>query len=346
VAERTQIDISTASIFRAVLVVIGFALLYLLSNVLTILLFAIIIASAVSPFVEWFEKRRVPRLGGVLLLYLMVFALGVILSSLVIPSVSTDLSSLNTVLPKITQQLTTSLDKVQSGSPKYFDFVSEIQNILDVLTGYLQQFSQSALNLVISAFGGLFSFIAIIVISFYLAIQKKGIENFLSAVVPDRYEKYVIDLWMRVEVKVGLWLQGQLLLALVVGLMVYVGLSLLRVKFALLFAIIAMMLEIVPVAGPVLAAIPAVLIAFLQEPALGFWVLVFYVVMQQFEGHVLVPIVLGKTIGLNPVVVIIALLVGFQLAGIAGGLLGVPVATIIVEILDDMARLKISRRSA
>jgi len=344
--ERHQIDISTASIFRAILVVLGFVLLYLLSDVLVILLFAIVIASAVSPFVAWFEKRRVPRIVAVLLLYVMVFALVVILSSLVIPSVSTDLSGLNTILPKITQQLSTSLDKVQKGAPKYFDFVAEIQNILEILTGYLQQFSQSALNLVIGAFGGLFSFVAIIVISFYLAVQKKGIENFLSAVIPERHEQYVIDLWKRVEVKVGLWLQGQLLLALIMGLFVYVGLSLLKVKFALLFAIIAMALEIVPVAGPVLAAVPAILMAFLQQPALALWVLIFYVVMQQFENHVLVPLVLGKTTGLNPVVVILAILIGFQLAGIAGGLLGVPVATIIVEILDDMARLKTSRRSS
>jgi predicted PurR-regulated permease PerM len=343
--ERSQIDISTVSVFRALLLVVLFILLYLLSDVLVVLLFAVVVASAVAPFVNWFEKRRVPRIVAVLLLYLMVFALVVILSTLVVPSVSSDLSSLTSYLPKVTQQLSTSLDKVQSGAPKYFDFVGEIQNILEVLTGYLQQFSQSALNLVISAFGGVFSFIAVVVISFYLAIQRKGIENFLSAVVPERYDSYVIDLWNRVEVKVGLWLQGQLLLALVVGLIIYVGLSLMGVKFALVFAILAMALEIVPVAGPVLAAIPAILMAFLQQPSLALWVLVFYVVVQQIESHVLVPVVLGKTTGLNPVVVILSILVGFKLAGIAGALLGVPVATIMVEILDDMARLKVSRRS-
>lgn len=345
-AERPQVDISTASVFRALFAILAVVVLYLLSDVLIILLFAIVIASAVSPFVTWFEKRRVPRLVGVLLLYLMVFALAVILSSLVIPSVSSDLSSLTSYLPKVTQQLSTSLDSVQEGAPKYFDFVSEIQNILEILSSYLQQFSQSALNLVIGAFGGLFSFVAIIVISFYLSIQKKGIENFLQAAVPERYEEYVTGLWKRVEIKVGFWLQGQLLLALLVGLLVYIGLSLLGVKFALALAILAMMLEIVPVAGPVLAAIPAILMAFLQDQGLAVWVFIFYVAVQQFENHILVPLVLGKTTGLNPVVVILAILIGGQLAGIAGALLGVPVATIIVELLDDMARLKTSRRSA
>lgn len=344
-AERTQVDISTASVFRALLVVLGFVLLYQLSGVVIILLFAIVIASAVSPLATWMEKHRIPRIVAVLMLYLFVFALGGFLTSLILPSVSADLSQLSSYLPRITTDLTNSLDAVQQQGNDYFDFVAEIQNILEVLTGYLQQFSQSALSLIIGAFGGIFSFIAIIIISFYLAVMKKGIEGFLEAIVPERYEGYVVDLWKRVETKVGLWLQGQLLLALIVGLLVFVGLALLDVRFALVFAIIAMALEIVPVAGPVLAAIPAVIMAFVQEPSLALWVTLLYVVIQQVENHLLVPLVLGRTTGLNPVVVLLAILIGGQLAGIVGALLGVPAATIIVEILDDMARLKSSRKT-
>ncbi len=346
-ADRQQVDISTTSVFKALLLVLFFVLLYQLSDVLVIILFAIVIASAVQPFVTWFEKRRVPRLVAVLLLYLLIFALGVMLSSLVAPSISADLSSFSTYLPKVTQQISTSLDTVQQGSSKYFDFVGELQNILDVITSYLQQFSQSAFSLLVGAFGGLFSFVAIIIISFYLSITKNGIQNFLASVIPERYEEYVVSLWQRVEVKVGYWLQGQLLLALVMGFLVFVGMSLLHVKFALLLGVIAMLLEIVPIAGPVLAAIPAIIIGFLQgPPTMGLWVALFYLCAQQFENHVLVPLILGKTTGMNPVVVIIAILVGSQLAGIVGALLAVPVATILVEILDDMARLKTSRRAA
>jgi predicted PurR-regulated permease PerM len=344
-AERQQVDISTGSVFRALLVMFGFFLLYQLSGVVIILLFAIIIASAVSPLASWLEQYRVPRIIAVLLLYLLVFSLGVLLTSLILPSISADLSQLTTYLPRITTDLTNSLDTVQQQGRDYFDFVSEIQNILETLTGYLQQFSQSALSLVIGAFGGIFSFIAIIVISFYLAVMKRGVESFLQAVVPERYEQYVVDLWKRVETKVGLWLQGQLLLALIVGLLVFVGLALLNVRFALVFAILAMALEIVPVAGPVLAAIPAVMMAFVQEPSLALWVTLLYVVIQQVENHLLVPLVLGRTTGLNPVVVLLAILIGGQLAGIVGALLGVPTATIIVEILDDMARIKSARRA-
>ncbi len=344
-AERTQIDISASSIFRALLLVLGFVLLYLLSDVLMILLLSIVVASAVSPFVTMLQRRGIPRIFGTLALYLLVLALGAALTSLVLPFITADVSNLTEFVSKITSQLSTSIDTVQQGAPKYFDFASEIQNILAVLSGYLQQFTQSGFSLAVSAFGGLFSFIAIIVISFYLSVMKNGIENFLQAVIPERYEEYIIDLWRRVEVKVGLWLQGQLLLALIVGLLVFVGLTLLKVKFALVFAILAMALEIIPVAGPVLAAIPAILMGFVQSPVLGLWVLIMWVAIQQTENHVLVPLVLGKSTGLNPVVVLLAILIGWQLAHIIGAVLAVPVATIFVEILDDMARLKSSRRA-
>jgi predicted PurR-regulated permease PerM len=198
---------------------------------------------------------------------------------------------------------------------------------------------------VTSVFGGLYSFFAILVISFYLSVTRKGIDSFLGAVIPDKYEAYVIDLWKRSEAKVGRWLQGQLLLCLFVGLVVYVGLSIMGIKYALLLGLMAMILEIVPVVGPVIAAIPAVFFGFIEAPAMGFWMIVFYIVVQQIESNILVPIVLGKTIGLNPIVVLIALLVGNQLAGIPGMILSVPVSTILVEIFNDMSKQKESRRS-
>ena len=223
--------------------------------------------------------------------------------------------------------------------------VSERQNVLGAVWTGRQQSAQSVVGLVVSIFGGLMSFIAILIISFYLSVTKNGIENFLGSIVPEKYEPYAIGLWKRSEIKVGRWLQGQLLLGLIMGLVVYVGLSLMGIKYALLLAFLAAVLEIVPIVGPVLAAIPAVFLAFLQGPSLGLWVVLFYVAAQQLENHLLVPVVLGKTTGLNPVVVIIALLVGQQLAGIPGMILSVPLATVIVELLDDFAKHKESRRT-
>jgi predicted PurR-regulated permease PerM len=339
-----HVEINTSTIIRAVLVIIFFVFLYLLKDVFLIFLFALIIASAISPFATWLEGKGFPRVFGVLLLFLTVLGLFAFLLSLIVPFVSQEVNQLLSALPETLSKISSSLERAQEGAPQYLDFVSEIQNILETFSTYLQQSAQSVVGLVVSIFGGVASFIAILIISFYLSVTKNGIENFLGSIIPEKYEQYAIGLWKRAEVKVGRWLQGQLLLGLIMGLVVYVGLSLMGVKYALIFALLAAVLEIVPIVGPVLAAIPAVFLAFLQSPSLGLWVVLFYVLAQQLENHLLVPLVLGKTLGLNPVVVIISLLVGQQLAGIPGMILSVPVATVLVEMLDDLAKHKESRR--
>jgi len=335
-----HIHISTATILKGILWILFFVFLYVLKDVIIIFLFAIIIASAIAPFANWLDSRGFPRLFGVLGLYLLMLGSIVLVLSLIVPYIADEVSQLSTTLPNVVQRLSTSLENVQQESPQYFDFVSEIQNILDTFSVYLQQSSQSVISLIVGVFGGVLSFIAVIIISFYLAVMKRGVESFIESVVPARQEAYVMDLWKRSEAKVGRWIQGQLLLALIVGLTVYIGLSLMGIKFALVLGILAMAFEIVPIVGPVLAAIPAVFFAFLQDPGLGLWVILFYVLVQQLENHLLVPVVLGKTTGLNPVVVIMALLIGNQVAGISGMVLSVPIATVIVEILEDLAKQK------
>ncbi|KKW02280.1 MAG: hypothetical protein UY36_C0009G0015 [Parcubacteria group bacterium GW2011_GWA1_49_11] len=344
--EKVQLEIPSGTIIRAILLILLFVFLYVLKDVVIIFLFALILASAISPFANWLDQRGIPRVLGVLMLYLLVLGAAVFVLSLVVPYLSDDITRLVGSLPKVVERVSSSLETAQQSSPQYLDFLAEIQNILSGFSSYLQQASQSIVGLIVSIFGGLFSFFAILIISFYLAVTRKGIEVFLGSVVPEKYESYVISLWKRTEVKVGKWLQGQLLLGLIVGLMVYVGLSFMHVKFALLLSLLVMVLELVPMVGPVVAAIPAVFLAFMQSPTLGLWVIVLYVVIQQLENHILVPIILGRTLNLNPVVVIIALLVGEALAGIPGMILAVPVSTIIVEMLDDVARQKESRRSA
>lgn len=313
-------------------------------EVLVILLFAIIIASAVTPFSRWLEKHKFPRIFGVLILYLGVLGLAIFILSLIVPFVSQEVGELSQTLPKLIARVSASLEQIKNQSG-VFNIVGQLQGFLDGLSQFLQESSQSGFGFLVSIFGGILSFIAIIVISFYLSVMKGGIENFLRSVIPDKYEEYVLNLWHRSERKLGRWFQAQLLLSLIVGLATYIGLSLLGIKFALVLAVLAMILELVPNVGPVLSAIPAVILGFIQSPSLGLWVIVLYVAVQQVENHVLVPLIMGKSLGLNPVVVIISLLIGFKLAGILGMLLAVPVATIIVEFFDEIVERKAKHKS-
>lgn len=303
--------------------------------------FSIVIASGINPFAEWLEKKKLPRLLGVLLLYLAVFGIAAFILSLVVPIISVEINNLTETLPKLFESISGALEKAQRTSTAgYFDFISEIQNLLDAFSQFLHVSSQSTASFIVSIFGGILSFVAVIILSFYLSAMKGGIVSFVESILPQNQEDYVINLIRRSEKKVGRWLQGQLLLALTVGLMVFVGLSFLNIKFALLLGIAAMILEVIPMVGPVIAAVPAVILAGIQDPILGLWVVIFYVVIQQIENHILAPLILGKATGLNPVTVITALLIGGKLAGVLGFILAVPVAVVIVEIIEDMAKRK------
>ncbi len=344
-SEKLNIDIQTSTVFKVIFIILLFWILFLLRNILLLLLFAIMIASAIGPFADWLDRKHFPRILGVLLLYLTIFGLIFFLLSLVIPLLSGELSQLNGIVQQFVTTISGVLDKAQSTSGRYFDVLGEVQNLLDSASQYLQVLSQSVVGLVVGIFGGILSFFAVIVISFYLSVMRRGIDVFIKSIVPENYEAYLVNLWLRTEQKVGRWFQAQLLLALIVGLAVFVGLSLLNVKFPLLLGLLAMALELVPMVGPVMFAIPGIIIAFSQSPTLGLWTLILYVVIQQLESNVLVPLIFGKSLGINPVTVVIALLIGFQLAGILGMIVAVPVATILNEVIDDFAKKKESRRA-
>ncbi|MEK7607825.1 MAG: AI-2E family transporter, partial [Patescibacteria group bacterium] len=157
-------------------------------------------------------------------------------------------------------------------------------------------------------------------------------------------EDYVLDLWKRTQTKIGLWMQGQLILAIVVGLLVYLGLMILGVRNALLFAVLAALLETIPLFGPIIAAIPAVAAAYVDNGAsAGFIVVGLYLIIQQFENHLIYPLVVKKIVGVPPILVIISLLIGFKLAGFLGILLSVPLSSMLVEFLDDVQKRKVSQ---
>jgi len=191
-----------------------------------------------------------------------------------------------------------------------------------------------------SVFGGAFSFLMIIILSFYLAVQDDGVGYFLRLVTPLSHEKYVIGLWERSREKIGQWAKGQLLLGLIVGVLVYLGLSILQVKYALILALLAAIMELIPFFGPVISAVPAVLLGLSDNLVLGLLVLGFYIIVQQFENHLIYPLVVRKIVGIPPILVIIVLFIGAKLAGFLGLVLAVPITTVLLEMAADYQKRK------
>lgn len=334
--ERRIIEISSASIFRIIFIILVLVFLYIIRDVLAILFLSIIIASAVGHLSGWLDKRGYPYKLGVITIYLGGFFLFVFLIYLMVPSLVNEVKQISSSVPTYLEKFSLNLKAFENFASRYYDIGGGIQNLLNYLGEQLGNLASNIFGTIANIFGGAISAMAILVISIYLSFQEKGIRRFLRSIVPDEHEEYIVNLWERVQRKLGRWLQGQIILGLIVGILVYLGLSILGVPYALFLAIIAGVLELIPIAGPLIALIPAALLAFMQSPLLGFLTVFLYGAIQQVENHILVPRVIQKVVGLNPVIVILALLVGANLAGVLGVILSVPITVIVVEIFRDI----------
>jgi predicted PurR-regulated permease PerM len=186
-------------------------------------------------------------------------------------------------------------------------------------------------------FGGVFSFVLVVVFSFYFAVIETGVDDFIRVISPKKHQAYLVDLWRRSQHKIGLWMQGQLLLAVIIGVLVYLLLTIFGVPHALVLAVIAACFELIPVFGPILAAVPAVIIAF------GTLIAGVYLMIQMFENHLIYPLVVTRVVGVPPLLVILALIIGGELAGFLGVILSVPVAATIQELAKDIESGRLGR---
>jgi len=336
------IEISFWTMLKVALLALLIWALWELRDFMAVMLLSIVIASAIEPANHFFARYRVPRVLSVIFIFLTAFLVFALVFYLVIPPLFGDI--LDFLLP-----LPSYIDQAVGPRGSLFLLFPEIPNELNLiikqgaisLEKYIAGMAPGFFSAGTALFGGILSFVLLIVISFYLSVQEHGIENFLRIVTPLENEDYILDLWQRSQRKIGRWFQGQILLAVLVGVMVFLGLTILNVKYAISLAVLAAIFEIIPVFGPVMAAIPAVAIAFIQSPVSGLMVLGLFVIVQQFENHLIYPLVVRKTIGVPPLLVVISLVIGGTLGGFFGIILSVPFAAVLVEFLNDVASRKV-----
>lgn len=315
--------------------------LFFLRELVFVVLTAIVISSAIEPAVKWLGRVRIPRVLGVLLVYALIFLLLFVFFYFFLPPLLHEATGFLADVPRQFEMLgleafvnNENLLNPETGALSLRDTLFELRDTLTAASGGLY----SAVG---SVFGGVFSFILIVILSFYFAVRETSIDDFLRLVTPVKHTPYVLSLWRRSQRKIGRWMQGQILLSLMVGVMVYIGLLLLGIPYALLLAILAAVLELIPVFGSILAAVPAVIIAFINGgTALAVIVVILYFVINQFQGNVVYPLVVQKVVGVPPLLVIIALLAGAQLAGFLGIILSVPIAATLQEFVGDVQREK------
>lgn len=328
---------------------IGLAALFYLRDIILVVILAIVIASAVEPGTQWLLRRRVPRVLSVLLIYFVaVMFLVMMFYFLFLPMLNQSATFLST-LPgylgelQVWNPLQNNEFLSSSSAIQGFSKTFSLSQIVEQINTTISSLSNGFFSTISTIFGGILSFVLVIVLSFYLSVESEGVSNFLRIVTPTRNEKYVLDLWKRSQRKIGLWMQGQVVLAVIVAMLVFLGLTLLRVDNALLLAVLAGIFEIIPIFGPILAAIPAVTLALVTNGMSSALLVVgLYVIIQQFENQLIYPLVVRKIVGVPPLISILALIIGFKLAGFVGLLISVPLATMLIEFLNDVEKNKIA----
>jgi len=377
------VNINSGTIVKTLVILAIAGFVYLVSDLILVVLASVVIASAIEPLVVWFRRVRVARLPAVIITYAGLFGALIGLFYFFLPTLLNETLNFTNAFPKyfestavwnplskeksdqsqkiaqdISQGLTQSKEiaseisaslesldsKSQDGSAE--NQISKKAGLSDLITGFqkvLSHFSSGFVNTISAVFGGVLSFVLIVVLSFYLAVQEDGVSNFLKVITPLKNEKYIISLWKRSQKKIGYWMQGQILLGLIVGVLLYLGLTILGVKNALLLSVFAAFFEIIPLFGPVIAAIPAVLLSFADGGlTAGLLVVGLYLIIQQFENHLIYPLVVKKVVGVSPIMVILALVIGYKLAGFLGVLLSVPIAAAITEYFRDVVEGKMT----
>lgn len=300
------------------LFVCGWFILEIRSIIVSLFLSYIIMA-ALLPFVDYLRARKFPKLLAVFIPYIIIMIAIFFLIILLVPFFLEQIRSLFTNFPHY-------LNK----SAAVLGFQLDPRQMQDYFTRQSNILGQNALTFTSKIFGSVFATITVLVVSFYLLMYNDDFKVWFATMFHANDRQKVRETMQRVDDKLGNWLRGQIVLSICIGVMSWIGLMLIGMPFALPLALIAGFLEIVPTLGPILSAIPAVIVALTISPTLAVGVLVLYILIQLTENHIIVPKIMQHAVGLNPVVIILGIMIGANLMGLVGALLSIPFISFVI----------------
>lgn len=330
--KKTQIEISWNTLWRILIFVGIIVLFYIARSAIGVLFTAVVLSLGVDPMVSWLEKKGMNRVLGTIVVFVASILVVSAFLYIVIPPIALEAQSFISQFNKILSTL------FGIGIPE--SVIQSLSTSLNNALGFLTSASVSITGTISVIIEKIVLFLSVIVISFYLAIEKNGTERLLRVILPRIYEDSVLKVFSRFKQKIRLWIVAQLGLSLIVGTMVALGLWALDVRYAVILGLIAAVFELVPVIGPILSGLIAFLVAIPTSFTLGLYVIALFFIIQQVENNFLIPYIMQKAMRIHPVIVLIALIAGGQAAGFIGILLSVPIALLVQEIFNYLAEQK------
>ena len=326
--ERQLLDISWEAIFKIFLVGFLFYSLYLVRDIVIWFIFALIISVLLNPAINLLKRFHVPRFLSVVFVYLAIFG---VLGSVIYLTAPMFIFEIR----QFTQHLPNYFGKI---SPLFeemgIEALGNLENFTSALIGNLEKVSAGVFNAIAIFFGGVYSTIFILATAFFLSLEEKWAERVLTLFSPKRYEDYVLALFKRCQTKISRWFGTRILACLFIGVASFVIFLLFDIKYTFILALLAGILNFIPYLGPLITAVLLFgFIALIDSWLKAIFVLIAFYIIQQIEGNLLTPILTKKFIGLPPVLVLLALIIGGKLFGLLGAIFAIPVAGILYEFL-------------
>ncbi len=331
---KQTVEISWTTLWRIFIFVSFVVILFLGREIILGLFLAIVISSGLEGVVNWLERIGLPRSISVILIFLAAVLVLILLIYMVLPLAIVEL---NTILGVV--------GKTNSGLSFLASFsgVKTVNGFISRLSSQIFSGSATPFNFFSSALGGFGLAFAVVISSFYLCLSRDGVERFLRVVVPPDHEETALRIYERSREKMGAWFQMQLFSSMIMGLIIWGGLTLMNVKYAFLIGVLGGLFEIIPFLGPILSGVLAVASALATSTSLAVYTLIFFLIAQQFESNILVPLLNRRSVGLHPVIVITAVLIGAEVGGFLGIVIAIPAAAVFQEVITDWS---IQKRSA
>lgn len=309
-----KVEVSHKTIIFTVCFLVFLYFLFQIRQILVLLFVSFIFMSALNPTVKRMEKIKIPRILAIIILYFLILSVFGLSVASIVPALVEQTASLVARLPEYIQAL---------------NIPTIDHNGLAVQISQLGTLPANLVKITVAVFNNLTALLIGAVITFYLLIERKNLDHYLSVLFGGDGKDKASAFIDKLEYRLGGWVRAQLTLMLIIGVMSYIGLRLLGLEFALPLAIFAGILEIVPNIGPLIAAVPAILSGLTISPLTGLAVAVLYLLVQQVENSLIVPQVMAKGIGVRPLIIIVALAVGAKAGGLVGALLAIPLVILI-----------------
>ncbi|MDQ5900972.1 MAG: hypothetical protein QG600_550 [Patescibacteria group bacterium] len=286
---------------------------------------AYIINSSLLPLVKYLKRKGFPNFFAAFVPFISIIIFIILIVFPLIPFIASQVASLLTGLPGYLKQ-----------SGDLLGFQVDPNGIQSFIGREIDGIGRNAFSVTSKVFGSIFSILTVLVVSFYLVLYHDQFKKSVSHLFHRSQRARVVETLEVIDEKLGAWLQGQIILSFAIGIITYIVLSILQVPYALPLAILAGMLEVVPTLGPIIASIPAIIVALTVSPTLAVIVALLYLVIQMLENNILVPKIMQRAVGLNPVVVIVAVMIGANLMGIIGALLSIPFVSFLMVLFNSL----------